>query len=51
MTNLTKSENDSYEDLLGDGQIVIYKRDDFSNYYVRLKVFDQIVIISSEYDR
>ena len=41
MTNLTKSENDSYEDLLGDGQIVIYKRDDFSNYYVRLKVFDQ----------
>ena len=41
MTNLTKSENDSYEDLRGDGQIVIYKRDDFSNYYVRLKVFDQ----------
>jgi len=41
VTNLTKSENDSYEDLRGDGQIVIYKRDDFSNYYVRLKVFDQ----------
>ncbi|MDA9795136.1 site-specific integrase [Paracoccaceae bacterium] len=38
---MTKSENDSYEDLRGDGQIVIYKRDDFSNYYVRLKVFDQ----------
>jgi len=41
VTNLTKSENDSYEDLREDGQIVIYKRDDFSNYYVRLKVFDQ----------
>ena len=41
MTDLTKSENDSYEDLRGDGQIVIYKRDDCSNYYVRLKVFDQ----------
>ena len=41
MTDLTKSENDSYEDLRGDGQIVIYKRDDSSNYYVRLKVFDQ----------
>lgn len=38
---MTKSENDSYEDLRGDGQIVIYKRDDSSNYYVRLKVFDQ----------
>ena len=41
MTDLTKSENDSYEDLRGDGQIVIYKRDDFSNYFVRLKAFDQ----------
>ena len=41
MTNLTKSENVSYEDLRGDGQIVIYKCDDSSNYYVRLKVFDQ----------
>ena len=41
MTDLTKSENDSYEDLRGDGQIVIYKRDNCSNYYVRLKVFDQ----------
>ena len=41
MIDLNKSENESYEDLRGDGQIVIYKRDDSSNYYVRLKVFDQ----------
>ena len=41
MIDLNKSENESYEDLRGDGQIVIYKRDNCSNYYVRLKVFDQ----------
>ena len=40
MSSLTKSENNSYEDLRGDGQVVIYKRDETSNYYVRLKVLE-----------
>lgn len=33
------TENDTYEDLRGDGRIVLYKRDQSSNYYVRMKVY------------
>ena len=39
---MAKTENDSYEDLRGDGLIVIYRRDENSNYYVRLKVTDDL---------
>jgi len=39
---VAKTENDSYEDLRGDGLIVIYRRDENSNYYVRLKVTDDL---------
>ena len=40
MSSLANSDNNSYEDLRGDGQVVIYKRDEASNYYVRLKVLE-----------
>lgn len=40
MSSLANSDNNSYEDLRGDGQVVIYKRDGASNYYVRLKVLE-----------
>ena len=41
MSSLANSDNNSYEDLRGDGQVVIYRRDNSSNFYVRLKIFNE----------